>query len=220
MIDPRNLLRLNWMATMGINLRVGGLRGALRMPIKVYGKLKWEIRGEIVLPSDACRNTLIIGSRHEDYTASAGRAEISIRGRWVVDGIVRIGPDCFVGVAPGAVLRMGDGTCVGRDSQIHCEQHISIGRDVIMGETYMMDSDVHPIMKDSIKQPTRGRIIVGDGTYMGFRTMLLKDAVVPPHSVVASGAVCKKDYSLHADSSVLLAGVPATVKALNVRTCG
>ena len=100
-----NLFRLNWTSTARLNYRAGGWRCVLRMPIKVYGRLRLHLSGRIELPEHAIRNTLIIGSRHEDYTASAGRAEVNVQGVWRIQGIVRIGPDCFIGVAPGALHR-------------------------------------------------------------------------------------------------------------------
>lgn len=212
----KNLFRLNWIATIGINYRIGGMKTVMRMPVKVYGKLKWNLSGSIILPENYIRNTLIIGSDHEDYTASAGKAQIDIKGRMLINGIVRIGHDCFIGVEKDGVLSIGNGSFVGRDTQIHCTRNINIGNDVIMGETYMVDSDVHPITKDGITQPVTGTITIGEGTYLGFRTKLLKGTVIPPHSIVASGAVCTKDYSLLAPRNVLLAGVPATIKANNI----
>lgn len=205
-----NLFRLNWIATARLNYRAGGLRYVLRMPIKVYGQLRLHLSGRIELPEHAIRNTLIIGSDHEDYTAFAGRAEVNVQGIWRVQGIVRIGSDSFIGVAQGALLEMGDGCAFGRDSQIHCARHICFGRDVFTGELYATDSTEHQLVKHGVPQPMLGEVIVGDGVYMGFRTMLLR-AVVPAHSVVASGAVVNKDFSKQGDE-LLLAGVPAIVK--------
>ena len=60
-------------------------------------------------------------------------------------------------------------------------------------------------------------IVIGDGCYFGFRTMVLRGAVVPPHSVIGSGAVCTRDYSAgHPAGHLLLTGVPAEVKATDV----
>lgn len=212
----KNILRLNWSATIKLNYKAGGMRAVIRMPIKVYGKLKCNVTGSIILSNDAVRSSLVIGSRHEDYTAAAGKAEINISGKLVVDGIIRIGPDCFIGVRKDGVLCIGDGTFIGRDSQIHCSKNITIGNDVFMGETYMTDSDEHLIIKDGVAQELYGRVVIGEGTYLGFRSQLLKGTAIPPQSVVASGAVCKKDFTCEASGKVLIAGVPATIKASNV----
>ena len=211
-----NLFHLNWCATIALNRKAGGWKSAFRMPIKVYGPLRWHIGGSIVLPDNAMRNTLIIGSEHEDYTAPAGRAELRIDGRMVVNGIVRIGHDAFIGVAKGASMSIGDGSFIGRDSQIHCSGSVTIGRDVFCGETYISDSSEHQIVAGGTKKEMVGSVTIGNGTYMGFRTMLLKDTNIPPRSVVASGAVCTKDFSGDGVEKKMIAGVPATIVADDV----
>lgn len=219
-----NILRTNWCATIGLNWKTGGLRHVLRMPIRVYGKLQWQMNGTISLGERLQRNTLIIGSQHEDYTASAGRAELRIDGTLDIRGRVCIGPDSFIGVAHGARLTIGQDTFLGRDSQIHCWNEITIGRDVFMGETYITDSTEHTIIKNGEKQPMLGSISIGDGVYGGFRTMILRGAVIPPRSIIASGAVCTKDYSQQtpaetkdtAVEKIMLAGIPASIKATNI----
>lgn len=211
----RNILHTNWCATIGLNWKAGGMAYVLHMPIRVYGKLRWHVGGNITFEQPILRNMLIIGSEHEDYTASAGRAELRIDGELTIGGNVRIGPDAFVGVANGARLTIGQDTFLGRDSQIHCWNEINIGSNVFMGETYMTDSTEHPIIKNGEEQPLLGSIKIGDGVYGGFRTMILRGAVIPPRSVIASGAVCTKDYSTNG-SHIMLTGVPASVKATNV----
>lgn len=212
MIHYNNICRLNWIATVGINYQVAGLKGIFRMPIKVYGKLKWRITGKIVLPENAIRNTLVIGSCHEDYTASAGKAELIVDGTLLINGIVRIGHDCFIGIRKGAELQIGDGCMIGRDSQIHCSNKISIGNNVFAGEMYITDSSEHQIIRNSKPLPLTGTVTIGNGTYLGYRCMLLKGCCIPPYSVVGSGAVCTRDYTDKGTEKLFIAGIPASVK--------
>lgn len=211
-----NILSLNWSATLGVNYAVGGLPLVFRMPIKIYGKMKWHINGEIVLPSNAIRNTVIIGSPHEDYTASSGRAEMNIEGTWRIKGITRLGHDCFIGVRKGGVLETGKGCVFGRDTQIHCSKKIVFGNDILTGELYVTDCAEHQIISKGEKKNMMGEVLIGNGTYLGFRCMLLKGCIIPPHSVVASGAVCTKDYSKEGREKLFIAGIPAQVKTKDV----
>ena len=211
-----NLIRLNWPATCRLNYRAGGLAAVFRMPVKVFGRLRLSVDGKIELPPHAGRNTLVIGSAHEDYTASAGRAEMQIHGTWRVGGLVRIGPDCFIGIAENAVLTMGEGCHIGRDSQIHCYRHICFGNGVLAGELYATDSAAHQVVRNGEPEALTGDVVVGDKVYLGFRTMLLKGTRIPRGSVVASGAVCCRDYTLAAEENILLAGIPAVIKEKNV----
>ncbi len=212
----RSILKTNWLATFRLNYNAGGWRTVLRMPIKVYGPLKLNIQGKILLPMDAQRNTLVINSEHEDYTAAAGKAELNIQGTWHVGGFLRIGPDSCIVIGKDARLETGTGTYLGRDSQIHCSHHIRIGNDVFAGETYICDSTIHQIISSGNAKPMLGDVIIGDGTYLGFRAILLKGTSIPPRSVVGSGAVCTSDFSKHGTEKLFICGNPAVVKATEV----
>jgi acetyltransferase-like isoleucine patch superfamily enzyme len=111
---------------------------------------------------------------------------------------------------------MGSDIFLGRDTQIHCSHHICIGNGVFAGEMYVCDSTVHQILADRTPKPLNGKIIVGDGVYLGFRTMLLKGTVIPGRSVVGSGAVCVSDYSKDGLEQLFICGNPAVVKSKGV----
>ncbi len=211
-----SILHTNWPATFRLNYNAGGWKAAMRMPIKVYGSLKLSLSGKIVLPQGSPRNTVVINSAHEDYTALSGRAELNIRGTWRLGGFLRIGPDACIAIDKGAVLETGANTYLGRDTQIHCSHRISIGSGVFAGEMYVCDSAVHQVVSSGEAKPMLGEVTIGDGTYLGFRTILLKGTVIPRGSVVGSGAVCTSDFSKHGAEKLFICGNPAAVKATEV----
>jgi len=212
----RTILRTNWQATLRLNLNAGGLKAVARMPIKVYGPLKLSLRGKILLPKDAPRNTVVFNSEHEDYTALSGRSELNIHGTWRINGFLRIGPDSCVCIEKDALLETGADTYLGRDTQIHCSHHVRIGEGVFAGEMYVCDSSVHRIISLTGEKPMLGEVLIGDGTYLGFRTVLLKGTVIPPRSVVGSGAVCSSDYTRNGSEKLFICGNPAEVRAKGV----
>ena len=212
----RYLLRTNWLATFRLNLNAGGWKAVMRLPIKVYGPLKLSLRGRILLPQDAPRNTVVINSEHEDYTALSGKSELNIQGTWKVGGFLRIGPDSCIAIEKDALLETGANTYLGRDTQIHCSHHISIGSGVFAGVMYLCDRSVHPIVSAGKAKPILGEVLIGEGTYLGFRTILLKGTIIPPRSVVGSGSVCSSDYSKLGSEKLFLCGNPAEVKAKDV----
>ena len=212
----RTILRTNWSATFRLNYNAGGWKAVARMPIKVYGPLKLSLAGKIVLPQDPIRNLLVINAEYEDYTAASSKAELNIQGTWKLDGFLRIGPDSCIAIEEGATLETGANTYLGRDTQIHCSHHICIGRGVFAGETYICDSTIHQVVSAGKAKPKLGEVIIGDGTYLGFRTILLKGTVIPPESVVGSGAVCSSDFSKSGTEKLFICGNPAVVKAQDV----
>lgn len=211
-----SIYKTNWLATFRLNYHVGGWRAVVRMPIRVYGPLKLSVEGRIMLPQDSPRATLVINSCHEDYTASSGRAELNVRGLWKVGGFLRIGPDSCIAIEKGALLETGADTYLGRDTQIHCSHHVSIGNGVFAGEMYVCDSTVHQVFAAGKAKPVQGEVLIADGTYLGFRTVLLKGTVIPPRSVVGSGAVCASDFSAAGAEKLFIYGNPAQVKARDV----
>ena len=214
-MDIRNIFRLNWPATIRMNYNAGGLKAVCRMPIKVYGKLRLRLGGRIVLPPGAIRNTLVIGEEYEDYTASAGKAQVSIQGEWHVEGIVRVGVDCFIGVEEGGRLEMGDGVLIGRDSEIHCLNHIRIGGHTWSTAFYACDSTVHQLTIDGQALPIHGEIVIGEGCRFN-HSLLMKGCRLPAHTIVASGSLVNKDFTPHGEH-ILIAGTPAQLKCTNIK---
>ena len=212
----RSILRTNWLATLRLNYNAGGWKAVVRMPIKVYGSLKLSLHGEIVLPRHSLRNTVVINSEVEDYIAASGKSELNIQGTWKLDGFLRIGPDSCIAIEKDALLETGANTYLGRDTQIHCSHHISIGNGVFAGEMYVCDSSVHQIISSGNAKPMFGEVIIGDGTYLGFRAILLKGTIIPRNSVVGSGAVCSSDFSKNGSEKLFICGNPAVVKSKEV----
>lgn len=210
---------MNLLATLRLNFRLLPLRQALRLPIVVEGPLRLDIGREarLILPDDAARGTVVIGSRHETYKAQAGCAQFSLFGTWQVDGRVRIGTDSCLYIHSGATFHTGADVFIARNSQIECVQQVTLGQRVLTGEIYICDTAAHRVTHAGVEPPMTRPIVVGDDCYFGFRTQLLRGAVIPPCSVVGSGAVCTRDYAqLHPSGHILLCGVPAEVKATDV----
>ena len=207
------------LSTLLLNLRLLPLRQALRLPIVVEGSMRIEIGkgARLILPPDAARGTIILGSRHETYKAASGRGQFSLHGTWQVRGRIRIGVDSCLYIHRGGTLTTGDGVYIARDSQVECAHEVTIGNQVLAGEIYICDNSGHPVTHGTEPQPMCRPLHIADGCYFGYRTMVLRGASIPPHSVIGSGAVCTRDYtSAHPSGHLLLTGVPADVRATDV----
>ena len=211
-----SLIHTNWLATFRLNYHAGGWKVVRRMPIRVYGHMKLTLAGKIVLPSELQKNMVVINSDHEDYTASSGKAELNIQGTWKLGGSLRIGPDSCIAIGNDGLLETGRNTYLGRDTQIHCSHHITIGKGVFAGEMYVCDSTIHQILSAGNPKPMNNEVVIGDGVYLGFRTVLLKGTVIPTGSVVGSGAVCASVFSKSGTEKLFICGNPAVVKATDV----
>lgn len=206
-------IRINWWQSLRLNFHFLPWRMAIRFPIVVEGRLRvtdWS--GSIRMPRRASFGTVVIGSRHETYVAASGKAQLSLGGCWNVRGRIRIGVDSCIYVHKNALLETGDGCFLARDTQIHCFNHVVLGDRVKAGEIYVVDTVAHLIRRGGQQLPLLGSVRVGEGCYLGFRVMLLKGCVIPPWSVVGSGAVCTRDYTEAGDRHLFLAGCPAEAR--------
>lgn len=217
----KQLFRINWYRTLQLNFRLLPISQARRLPVVVCGPLRVEsLVGTLQLPTNAGFGTLMIGTYHETYKAEAGKAQLTLKGKWHIQGRVRIGVDCCLYIAQSAELTMGDGCYIGRDSQFHCFGQTYFGNRVRAGEIYVTDSASHFIVVDGVQKPLVGKITVGSDTYISSKVLLLKGTVIPPASVIGAGAVCTRDF-VDAEGrenvrELFIVGSPAYVKSRGV----
>lgn len=102
-----------------------------------------------------------------------------------------------------ALLKIGNGTYLNRNTLVVCENEIVIGKNCkIAWDVIIMDSDLHPINSHPIiNKPVR----IGDGVWIGCRSIILKGVTIGPGAVVAAGSVVTKDIPAH----TIWGGVPA-----------
>lgn len=209
----KNIFRINWWVSWRLNTRLLPWRDALRFPIVVYGSLRTELQGgKLILPAHAPFGTLVFGSHHETYVAASGKAQFTLNGTWQLHGPCHIGVDSCIYIGPQAYMECGKNCFLARDTQIHCFHKVLIGHDVKAGECYITDSAAHEIIRKGAPQPMTAPVIIGDRCYLGFRTIMLKGTHIPPDSVIGSGAICTRDYTLEGNSGLFLTGIPAEVR--------
>ncbi len=118
------------------------------------------------------------------------------------------------------VIKIGDGTWVGKNCSIAAVYGVEIGKDVLFaGHVHITDHshgfelpDI-PIVKQ--KLISKGRIIIEDQCWLGFSCEILSGVHIGRHSVVAARAVVTKDVPAYS----IVAGNPAkVVKQFNVDT--
>lgn len=212
----RRFFSYNWLSTLRINFRLLPFGQARKLPILVQGRIYTTFgpHTRLVLTNEhVTRGMLILGSMHEMVTVHGGQSMLTLLGSWELGGELHLGIGSNLYVAEGAVLTSGDGIYIGGNSKIDCFEHVRLGNNVLAGEIYISDTSAHPVMHHGKLMPMTKPIEVGDGCYFGFRTMVLRGCHIPPRCVIASGAVCTRQFT---EPETLLAGVPAEVKERNV----
>ena len=119
--------------------------------------------------------------------------------------------DSRIEVIGAGVLTIGEGTLIENNCHISCAGSIRIGRHVLIAPyVTLVDNDHGVKMRDVpiILQPlTIGRIVIGDGTWLGAGVRILKNVEIGEHCVIGAGAVVTKNVP----SFSVVAGSPAKV---------
>lgn len=137
-----------------------------------------------------------------------GRLKVRGPGRLVLGRNVRIGDTVTPWTYhPDAVISIGDNTFL-NGTRFGCAQAITIGRDCILADTRVMDTDFHSLRADrhDPAAPIRVEAVaIGDNVFVGGNTGVLPGTTIGNNSVVGFGAVCAGDYP----GDMIILGNPA-----------
>ena len=102
-------------------------------------------------------------------------------------------------------IRIGDRVFLNCGTVLISVQEVVLGDDVALAnEVYIMDSNSHGVEgRPHVQAP----VVIGDGTWVGARAMVLPGVTIGRRVVVAAGAVVTRDVP----DEVLVAGNPARV---------
>jgi acetyltransferase-like isoleucine patch superfamily enzyme len=108
-------------------------------------------------------------------------------------------------VGKGAVLRIGKGTYLNRNTVVVANTRVEIGRNCrISWDVVIMDDDQHAVPgTDGGPRP----VVIEDDVWIGCRAIILKGVRIGTGAIVAAGAVVTKDVPPQA----IVGGVPARV---------
>lgn len=109
--------------------------------------------------------------------------------------------------SPGARIMVGNGTRMA-GARMGCVREIRIGRDCIIADARIMDTDFHSTRADrrSSVAPIRvAPVEIGDNVWISSSSALLPGTRIGENSVVGFGAICVRDYP----SNVVIMGNPA-----------
>lgn len=108
-------------------------------------------------------------------------------------------------VGKGAVLSIGKGSYLNRNTTVVCHERVTIGRAVkISWDVVVMDTDEHDL------PGSRGRtaaVTIGDEVWVGCRAIILKGVTIGRGAVIGAGAIVTSDIPEY----TLAVGQPARV---------
>lgn len=202
-----------------VSLHFFRLKDALKLPFFVrYNCVLKNLSGDIKINSGGVKTAMFhfgfnnVGIFDKKYE----RSILDIQGRVEINGKVDFGHGSRLVVCTDGMLSLGKNFVNTAKGTIVCTKHITIGENMLMSwDTLIMDTDWHSV-QDTITgtiYPSAKEIIIGNGVWMGMRSVILKGAIVADGCVIAANALCCHKYI---EPNCLLAGVPAEVKKHNI----
>jgi len=113
--------------------------------------------------------------------------------------------------SPEAVIRIGDGSVVG-GARLGCASSIEIGRDCIIADCRIMDTDFHsvqPNRRDPSAPIRTAPVVIEDNVWIAGQVGVLPGTKIGANTVVSFGAICAGQFP----ANVIVVGNPARVAA-------
>lgn len=201
--SPRAALK-----TLLLNRRYGGSGG--RLILFGNGFVQIDPGGALeIRPRSVVRLGYVPGDWLGVRPPGGAAARVHRGGRLVFDGSVNLFSGVKIGVFPGGRVSVGEGSYIAFNSRIFAESSIEIGRNcAISWDVEIADSDFHRVKLED-DQVRRSGIRIGDQTWVGAGSRILKGVTLGDDVIVGAGSVVTGDFPDHS----IIAGNPAKVIA-------
>jgi acetyltransferase-like isoleucine patch superfamily enzyme len=114
----------------------------------------------------------------------------------------------------GALLQVGTGTYLNRNTEIVATRSVVIGRDCkIARDVIIMDSDQHAVPGEP--EPVSRPVNIGDRVWIGARAIVLKGVTIGSDSVIGAGAVVTRNVP---PASVVVGPSARALRSMHVGT--
>lgn len=196
--------------TLYFNFRCLPLSHARKLPIYIYGKIKFKNLGDIRIETNNIHRGMIKFGTFDNK--SSGPTRICNNGTIIFKGDAFIWEGTLLELGNDATLIIGNHSLIGENVHIMLRQHCDIGDFArIAFESQIMDSDFHYLINTNtkeIKNCTKP-VIIGKYNWIGNRTTIKKGTKTNDYTIVAGpNAMLGKDYS-ECNPCCILAGSPA-----------
>jgi len=108
-------------------------------------------------------------------------------------------------------LTLGSNIYIGHSVSIHCMNEVELQNNVVLSDNIYISDVSHGIKielnKSIMEQPweSHGKVIIGEGTFLGHGVKVLPNVVLGKYCIVASGSIVTKSFPDY----TMLSGIPA-----------
>ena len=209
----RSIFIVNWIKTIYFNLSVFPFRIAIKLPVFFYGSVKFNsLTGLVLIDAPIKTGMIKFGINLELIKRSAHLSEIMIEGTLVFKGTIKTGVDYVLIVLKDGYLEIGSDSYIGSRIKIVCAKSIVLGRYFGLSyESQIIDTNFHYLvnLKTREVKDKQGNIVIGDRCWIGNRTSIMKDTIIPMNCIVASNSLCNRNYLNDIPPNSIMGGIPA-----------
>lgn len=201
--------------TLWFNFRYLPLKQAVHLPIVLAAnvRIRHMKRSGIVLASERSRKRFAIHVGFhsvepiDEYSQHTILSVSGARGELIFNGTAHIGRGAIIHVAGGR-LSLGNNFAVSGTTSIVCKNSITIGNDVQLSyKGLIIDNDAHKIYDESGQLIINtAPIVIGDNVWVAPNVNIMKGAVIPDNTVVASTGLVNKPFY---EKNSIIGGIPA-----------
>lgn len=184
---------------------------AVKLPIILYKPTFLKLKGKLVICGGVKTGMIIMGKFTSVHHSNNG-IKLFIDGNITFGGKCNIGNDSYLAIKKTGNLKLGDNFQATAGLKIECAWNTTFGSNVLVGfDCWFMDNDMHQlsVLPGRRLPKPYGSIVIGEGCWLAFRNVILKNTFLPAKCVVASNSLLNKEYKC--DNCSLLAGNPAIV---------
>lgn len=202
--------KLNFFATIQINLKFFSFKDAIVFPICIYGRCKLhDLSGSIEIKHPLKFGLIRIGREFGIVNRYTNRQSlITISGDVIFNGRAFFHCSNIV-VKKTGTLTLGDNVNFGSNIKLICEKSIYVGENSFTSwDVQIYDTNFHYFIHQNKIKRKHAPIYIGDSCWIGNKVTISKGAYICNSSIVASCSLINKNYKEFGDK-VILAGIPA-----------
>lgn len=196
--------------TLYFNFRFLPLRQAIRVPLIVSPRVAlYDARGRVTIRGPVRPGMILIGiGEVAAFDFRRSRAVWQVAGHVVFEGPARVGNGFKLSVAESGTVTFGSGFTGIPESQIICRDSITFGHGVGIGwDVLITDTDFHVLLPaNGDPGPPDAPVVIGDRSWIGVRTTIMKGVQIPNDTIVAAGSMVARSVE---EPNTVVAGNPA-----------
>ncbi len=203
---------LNILLTLWFNFHFLPFRQAIKIPIFLYGKVKFiKANGCVAINGPIKSGMIVINRMKSSSCFSGGNTEFVLHknGKIIFNGPTFIGCGCCINVNTGTLI-LGKNTIINNQNNIGCFNHIEIGDYSQFGhQNQIYDTNFHHTVdsEKNIVKKSNSPIIIGKRCWIANRVSIMQNVRLPDYTIISSNSLVNKNVAT--DRYQIIGGIPA-----------